>query len=76
MSDTEHLQEDTWFVLHCERDDSHVLVDGDSIICVAECEVKLGEMVNFFYPGFKEPLRGEVKGKSGNVKFSFDLNLS
>lgn len=77
MSDTDPIDDnDTWFVLHCETDDSHVLVDDDSIISLAVCEVMLGEEVKFYYPGFKEPLTGVVKGKSGNVSFSFVLNLS
>lgn len=54
---------DKWFVLHCETDDSHVLVAADSVIC--EDSVKTEEKVKFLYPGCKDFLTGIVKGISG-----------
>ena len=57
MSDDEQL----WFVLHCDKDDSHVLLESKSVM-YDDDTVQSGDEVQFEYPGFKELLFGQVKG--------------
>lgn len=52
-----------WFVIRCDSDDSFVLLPDDKVIYDETVEV--GDTVNFTYPGVKELLVGTVKGVSG-----------
>lgn len=51
------------FVLHCHTDDSHVVVDDSSVIYGES--VKVGDEIQFSFPGSKGLLVGTVKGIKG-----------
>lgn len=54
-----------WVVIHCAKDDSHVLVQDNDVIY--EDGLEVGVKVNFYYPGEKEILQGVVQGTSGKL---------
>ncbi|KAK3926282.1 Putative BEN domain-containing protein B1 [Frankliniella fusca] len=55
-----------WFVIYCENDDSHTLVDETKVIC--DDSVREGDVVKFAYPGVKDLLDGVVKAISRDKK--------
>lgn len=57
-------ESEVWVVLHCEKDDSHVLVTQDAVLYDGDA-LDVNDLVRFEYPGEKDLLEGVVKGRSG-----------